>query len=110
MTITLPNPFQFESAPTPSRAGQLTAHVDHAAVLSIPVLRASPAGSQEVVAPVTSPASAAASTSISGLDVLTAAWVFGSLRSELAKAVRDINSHIALRSFASNSITSFSGS
>ncbi len=105
----LPNPFVFESAAPSSPAETLTAHVDHAAVLSIPGLGAVRAGDrQEAVAPVTAPASAAASTSISGLDVLTAAWVFGCLRSELSKAVRDINSHIALRSFASNSITSFS--
>lgn len=35
MTITLPNPFEFESADRLPTAGQLTAHVDHAAVLSI---------------------------------------------------------------------------
>ena len=35
MITALPNPFEFESAPSSSRAGQLTAHVDHAAVLAI---------------------------------------------------------------------------
>jgi len=56
-----------------------------------------------------STAGSSAST-LSCLEPLTAAWVFGCIRAELSILVDAINSQIALRTLASNSINSFSRS
>lgn len=137
MTITLPNPFQFESAPTPSRAVQLTVHVDHAAVLSI---RETPQGARQEVEAAAAIGQADATASASEeffpyrfgrkpsvalpIDVVAemeaeiaaiVALVAGTsaplfLRDPSPEYLAANSSHSALRSFASNSTFNFPSS
>lgn len=100
MTAALPNPFQFESAPTPSRADTSAAHVDHAAVLSI---RAA-----QLPADVVAELEAALAEIVAGVAAGEPAPLF--LRDPSPEYLAASNSHIALRSFASNSTFNFPSS
>ena len=100
MTAALPNPFQFESADSPPLAGQLTAHVDHAAVLSI---RAA-----QLPADVVAELEAALAEIVAGVAAGEPAPLF--LRDPSSEYLAASSNHIALRSFASNSTFNFPSS
>jgi len=100
MTITLPNPFQFESVHS-SRTDQLTAHVDHAAVLSI--------REAQLPADVVAELEAALAEIVAGVAAATELPpVFLSDPSPEYLAAN--SSHMASRSFASNSTFNFPSS
>ncbi len=104
MTALLPNPFQFESALT-SRADQLTACVDHAAVLSIREAQRTIALPADVVAEL----EAALAEIVAGVAAASALPpVF--LRDPSPEYLAASSNHIALRSFASNSTLNFPSS